>query len=270
MDNGNKLGRRRIVRLLLVATGVIFLFLLFFATWHWWRMKGDEEPETLANLSGLQAGDILVPDRIDREDPQRYFTARPIDYEIRERIMGKSYRENADISLEELSYLTVLHYNFDHQIQVGELIVHRQIEQDILEIFLELFQSEYEIHSMYLVDRYYETEGEDAGEIADYNSNSDNNTSAFNYRKVAGSNVLSNHAMGMAIDINPLQNPCVAVNADGSYANTYPDIERYANRGTHEPHMIDRDDLCYRLFTQHGFTWGGEWETPKDYQHFEK
>lgn len=265
MDNGNTLSRRKIICLLLVAIGSILVFSLLCVVW-----QHREESVVMEDLSGVQAGDVLLSDQIDRTDPQRYFTARPIDSEIRERIMGKSYRENADISLDELSYLTVLHYNYDHQIQVGELIVHRRIEQDMLEIFLELFQAEYEIHSMYLIDRYYTAEGEDAGVIADNNSISDNNTSAFNYRKIAGSDILSNHALGMAIDINPLQNPYVEVNADGSYAHSYPDIEQYANRDLHEPHMIDRDDLCYRLFTQHGFTWGGDWDPEKDYQHFEK
>ena len=34
--------------------------------------------------------------------------------------------------------------------------------------------------------------------------------------------------------------------------------------------MIDRNDLCYRLFVKHGFTWGGSWRSLKDYQHFER
>ena len=60
------------------------------------------------------------------------------------------------ISYDDLRYIKVLHYNFRHQIQVGELVVNQAIAEDCRQIFMELFQEEYEINSMYLIDRYYE------------------------------------------------------------------------------------------------------------------
>ncbi len=227
------------------------------------------EPEALQDLSGCPAGTVLRAEQIDQNDLSRYFTEEPVGSEVAERITGKSYRENPDISLEELSYLTVLHYNFDHEIQVGELLVNRRIARDCLEIFTELFRQGYEIHSMYLVDRYYSSAGADAAEKADTDSINDNNTSAFHYRTVIGGSALSNHALGMAIDVNPLQNPYVLQTMSAS-DSPYLDFEIYADRSRDKAHMIDHDDLCYRLFTEHGFDWGGDWNGTKDYQHFEK
>ena len=92
-----------------------------------------------------------------------------------------------------------------------------------------------------------------------------NNTSCFNYRKIAGSDKLSNHSHGLAVDINPLYNPYVtaaAVSPSGSGP--------YADRSSEFISKIDHEDLAYRLFTEHGFIWGGDWVSRKDYQHFEK
>ena len=97
-----------------------------------------------------------------------------------------------------------------------------------------------------------------------------NNTSCFNFRRVAGSSKLSAHSRGMAIDINPLQNPCIRQRKDGS-TSVQPATGRcYADRSKHWPYQIVRGDLCHRLFTEHGFKWGGAWRSVKDYQHFER
>ena len=76
---------------------------------------------------------------------------------------------------------------------------------------------------MYLVDRYWTGNGVDS----DTNSIGHNNTSAFNYRVVPGTDRLSNHAMGFAIDLNPVENPYVQYAADGSFAVYYKDMELY-------------------------------------------
>ena len=97
----------------------------------------------------------------------------------------------------------------------------------------------------------------------------DNNTSAFCYRKIAGSEKLSMHAQGLAIDINPLYNPCVSYK-DGKVSKVEPkEGEQYIERDPSDPRRIKRDDPCYRIFIDYGFTWGGDWKTKKDYQHFE-
>ena len=92
-----------------------------------------------------------------------------------------------------------------------------------------------------------------------------NNTSCFNYRTVAGSKTLSKHAFGMAVDINPLQNPCVR----GNQIQPSTAVE-FVDRDKVFPHKIDEKDFCKEDLTSFGFRWGGNWRSTKDYQHFEK
>ena len=98
----------------------------------------------------------------------------------------------------------------------------------------------------------------------------DNNTSCFNYRTTAGSDSLSRHALGLAVDINPFYNPYLTYNQDGSVNISPAGAEDYADRSALFPYKIDEDDLCCKLFLRHGFTWGGNWNSCKDYQHFQK
>lgn len=229
--------------------------------------KAQSTAQYLENLDDSNPGDVLEPYVLDMEDISRYFSA----YEIVEgdpvyqRINEKSYRQNPDIGLDELTYFKMLHYNFDGEIQVGELIMNSGLKEDILEIFQELFEHQYQIQSMYLVDNYWTGDGI----TSDSASIDQNNTSAFNYRQSTASAELSNHAFGRAIDINPLQNPYIWYNEDGTPDEYYRD-EKYMDRSLDDPHIIDHDDLCCRLFLERGFTWGGDWVNPIDYQHFEK
>lgn len=227
--------------------------------------------EKRTDLSGLEVGAIVGKATIDAQNLDVYFTSSELTEVQKEAMNGKSYIENPDISYDDLRYIKVLHYNFYHQIQVGELVVNQAIAEDCRQIFMELFQEEYEINSMYLIDRYYEKDQARNGEQVDISSINDDNTSAFHYRKIAGTEVLSNHAYGMAIDINPLENPYVKeADLQQTVASPYKDYNSYKDRTAQRAHMISKDDACYRIFKSHGFQWGGEWNGNKDYQHFEK
>lgn len=227
--------------------------------------------EKRTDLSGLEAGAIVEKATIDAQNLDVYFTSSELTEVQKEAMNGKSYIENPDISYDDLRYIKVLHYNFYHQIQVGELVVNQAIAEDCRQIFMELFQEEYEINSMYLIDRYYEKDQARNREQVDISSINDDNTSAFHYRKIAGTEVLSNHAYGMAIDINPLENPYVKeADLQQTVASPYKDYNSYKDRTAQRAHMISKDDACYRIFKSHGFQWGGEWNGNKDYQHFEK
>lgn len=167
------------------------------------------------------------------------------------------------ISYDDLRYLNVLYYDFNGEVQTGELICNKGIAQDLLEIFYELYLNQYQIEKIRLIDEYA---GDDTASMLD------NNTSCFNYRVVDGTASLSKHALGCAIDINPFYNPYVVFNKDGT-GETYispAGSEIYADRAKDFPYKIDENDLCYKLFTSHGFTWGGNWNSMKDYQHFQK
>ncbi len=201
------------------------------------------------------------PERITYEEGFYY---EPLTDEVKERITGISYPENGcTVPYEDLNYVGLKYIDFKGQEQTGELICNKAIAQDMVEIFHELYRNEYRLESVHLIDEY---DGDDTASMAE------NNTSCFNYRVVDGTASLSKHAYGLAIDVNPYYNPYVVFgrNSDGSDYISPPGSEIYADRSQSFAYKIDENDLCYRLFTEHGFTWGGNWNSTKDYQHFQK
>ena len=197
------------------------------------------------------------PDRITYYEG---FFEEPLSEDIIARINGVSYHENDTVSFDDLRYLNVLYVNFDGITQTGEIICNKAIAKDFIEIFKALYDASYQIEKIQLVDEY---NGDDDLSCAD------NNTSCFNYRVVAGSNNLSKHALGLAIDINPFYNPYITY-PDGKERISPEGSEIYADRSLDDQRLIKKNDFCYNLFIEHGFTWGGEWKSLKDYQHFQK
>lgn len=202
-------------------------------------------------------GDMSNADRVIYHEGFYY---EPLSEDVKKRIYGLSYKEDCTIPYEDLRYVSVLYKDFNNHTAYGELICNKAIAQDLVEIFYELFENEYQIEKIRLIDEY----GAD-----DDISCQENNTSCFNYRVVAGSTKLSKHALGLAIDINPFYNPYVTY-PNGVERISPPGSEPYANRDADLPHMIQKGDLIYNLFIERGFTWGGEWNSLKDYQHFQK
>ena len=183
------------------------------------------------------------------------FASQPVPESVQARMQGKSMPANATISFDELRYLTVYHYGFEGQVKKGELVCNKAIAHDLLCIFRALFSRGYPIYSIRLIDDF------DADDEASMQAN---NTSCFNYRNVPGTNSHSQHAYGLAVDINPLQNPYI----QGSHI--YPaTATEYVDRTRDFPHKIDENDFCKEVFTSYGFQWGGYWHH-KDYQHFVK
>lgn len=158
-----------------------------------------------------------------------------------------------DSIIKNLTILDVEYYSFDNKLHRGQLVIHKDLEQDIKEIFQIIKISKFPIEKVIPIVKY---------DWSDNLSMEDNNTSSFNYRKVAGKNKLSNHAFGIAIDINPFQNP--AVYNDGKIS---PKGSKYNIK---VPGTIIKDSLIYNEFIKRGWNWGGEWNSLKDYQHFEK
>ncbi len=218
-----------------------------------------------ANWETIPAGTVLRGEQIDSGDLGAYFKAYEISDAVFDVMNGKSYQENPNVGLGDLRYVKLLHYNFEHQLQVGELVVAADLQGDFIGIFTELFQAEYEIQSMYLVDNYWTGDPT----TTDSASIDENNTSCFLYRPATGSGNLSKHAFGRAIDINPQQNPYVSYTS-GSPVWSHENANDYIDRNTGLPHVITEEDLCYQIFIKYGFQWGGNWANIKDYQHFYK
>lgn len=211
---------------------------------------------TVADVAEMDAGTILTEEQLDGLDLDELFYAEEISDQVFQRMDGVSFGEDCTTAREELRYVRVLHTGFDGETHIGELVVNQSIAQDIVEIFRALYDNAYPIEKMHLVDDYG---GDDEASMED------NNTSCFNFRNVSGSSTLSRHALGLAVDVNPLYNPYVT---DSGYEPA--NAGDYLDRTLEFPYKIDASDLCYQLFTEHGFSWGGWWTSVKDYQHFEQ
>lgn len=187
------------------------------------------------------------------------FWISEIDEATFARIKGKSYKDNCPIPLEDLRYLHVLHKDIKGITHEGELVCNVYIASDVLEIFRALFLADYPIERVRLVDEY----GAD-----DETSMRDNNSSCFNFRFISHTTKISKHGLGLAVDINTLYNPYVKT-VNGKLIIEPATAGEYTDRSKNFPYKIEKGDLCYKLFIERGFEWGGEWKTVKDYQHFE-
>jgi len=153
----------------------------------------------------------------------------------------------------DLILLDVQYYGYDNQIHQGQLVIHKSLKKDVLDAFELLKKEKFPVEKCIPIVKYA---------WDDNSSMEDNNTSAFNYRKVAGKKKLSNHSYGRAIDINPRNNP--AVYSDGKIS---PKGARYSSQ---DKGTILKDSNITKFFLERGWTWGGNWNSLKDYQHFEK
>ena len=219
----------------------------------------QETQEKVTDTVGTESdrkSDTETPEASYADD----FYIAEIPDDIFAKMQGKSYKEDCTVPREDLRYVHVRHMGFDGEVKDGELVVNKAIADDVLAIFEELYKADYPIEKVRLVDEY------DADDEA---SMSDNNSSAFNFRFISHTTRISKHGLGMAVDINTRYNPYVKT-VNGKLSIEPANGADYVDRSKDFPHKIDHDDLCYKLFTEHGFTWGGDWTHSKDYQHFER
>ncbi len=207
-----------------------------------------------------RAGTVVTEAEVKAYGEDRCFVSQPLNDAIFAR-MCYSYIVNPHIARTNLCYLHLLHRDIKGRVVLGEMVCNRLVAADLLDIFRSLYQAGYPIERMVLIDEY---------KADDEASMRANNTSCFCYRRIAGSRKVSAHAMGLAVDINPLYNPYVKRRANGTLFVQPANAGVYTGRQRKFDYKIERGDLCYRLFIEHGFTWGGAWRTLKDYQHFEK
>lgn len=227
-------------------------------------LSGSVKDNTSKGLTALRqwkAGEQVTLSDVRKFGISRCFTAEKISDEVFARMWKKSFKENCTVPRASLRYVKVLHYTLDGKVRIGEMVCNKAISKDLVEIFRELYDAKYPIERMVLVDNY---------NALDEPSMEANNSSCFNFRFITGTTKLSNHSKGLAVDINTLYNPYVKVRSDGSVYVEPATGTPYVNRTKTFDYRIDHDDLCYKLFIKHGFEWGGDWKSVKDYQHFEK
>ncbi|MCC2323460.1 M15 family metallopeptidase [Cellulomonas xiejunii] len=179
-------------------------------------------------------------------------TVSPITPRLAER-MAASWRPGCPVPLEDLRYVRVSHHDMRGKVVQGELVVHADVADGIVEVFRDLFDARFPIASMRLVDDF--GADDDASMAAD-------NTSAFNCRAVTGGTGWSEHSYGRAIDVNPIENPYVrdslVLPPAGVAFVDRPDA----------PGVIHDGDVVVTAFAEQGWYWGGYWTRPIDYQHF--
>ena len=155
--------------------------------------------------------------------------------------------------VDSLSLVDVLYYSFDGKKHQGQLIVNSDLDDDVYEIFALIEQLKFPVGKVIPVVAY---------SWDDQESMAANNTSSFNFRVIEGTTKLSMHSLGKAVDINPVQNPVI-------YPNSViaPQGAKYSpsNAGT-----FTADNAIVQEFIKRGWHWGGNFEQPKDYHHFEK
>ena len=167
--------------------------------------------------------------------------------------------KDCPVKINRLKLLTVSHYNFDSQISVGQIMVLDKISQAVLDIFKELFLLKFPIYSIKLLNEF---NGSDELSMAA------NNSSCFNFRPIAGTKILSMHSYGLAIDINPMQNPFIVIKNNSKKVTVFPQqATKFLNRYNQRNGMVEP---IVGIFKKHGFSeWGGEWNSPIDYHHFQ-
>ena len=209
-----------------------------------------------------EAGTVVDESEVQAYGIDKCFKAEIIKGATLNRMWNKSYKEGCPIGRERLRYLKVLHRNADGKTQLGELVCNVNIADKLLRIFRKLYDAGYKIEKMCLIDDF---------DADDERSMAANNTSCFNYRVVSGTKTVSRHGYGLAIDLNPRYNPYVHT-LNGVRMVEPANGKDYAfNRSKRKdiPYKIDTNDLAYKLFIAEGFSWGGNWRTMKDYQHFD-
>lgn len=171
--------------------------------------------------------------------------------------LGASWHPGCPVEPGQLRRIDIVHVGFDGQTHQGTLVVHEVVVAEVLSVFDQLNRLRYPIEKIRTADHY--------PAAADELSMEDNNTSAFNCREIPGSGRWSWHAYGRAVDLNPRLNP--SVRTDGAFEPS--NAAAYLDRNRTDPGLIHPGDPPVAEFTAAGWRWGGYWQSPVDYQHFE-
>jgi poly-gamma-glutamate synthesis protein (capsule biosynthesis protein) len=187
----------------------------------------------------------------------------PISSSLKQKmIKGNAYKEGCPVGLKDLRYLRIRHMDFSGNTVMGEMVVHHDVSEEVVEIFDALYGIGYPVKKMKLVSAYHGN---------DWQSIEAGNTSAFNCRNATGSKKWSKHSYGKAIDLNPIENPYISRSGRISHVASL----KYAKRKHHndsaaDKAMLVKEDKAIKIFKKYGWRWGGDWTRVKDYQHFSK
>jgi hypothetical protein len=169
-------------------------------------------------------------------------------------VARSTYTESCPVGLDGLSYVQMTFWGFDEQPHTGEMILNADIVDEVLPIFELMYNERFAIEEMRVMT---------SEDFSRPPTGDDNITSSFECRPaVGGSGGWSNHAYGLAIDINPFHNPYQKSNL------VLPELSvAYFDRSDERPGMLLADDPIVRAFEAIGWGWGGYWSSAIDYMH---
>ena len=187
-------------------------------------------------------------------------TVSPLPADLESEMRGTTWHPGCPVAIGRLRLLTLRYWGFDSQVHEGRMVVNGSVADGVVAVFRQLFDARFTISQMHLAVE-YRPNHDDPNDDRDY-------TAGFNCRPVvtargAGS-TWSQHAYGLAIDINPIENPYVT--ADGYVRNN--NARPFRDRSLQEPGMIHPGDAVVQAFASIGWRWGGYWSGDKDYMHF--
>lgn len=212
-------------------------------------------------------GVVVVPQTTPEELRDRRFTApsalpgppddrfvATIDPVADEVLARSTWEPGCPVGPEDLAYLTVSFWGFDGRPHTGELLVNATVATDVVQVFERLHEARFPIEEMRVVA---------APELTALPTGDGNNTTGFVCRPVVGGTTFSQHAYGLAVDINPFHNPYRRGDL------ILPELSgHYLDRTLGLPGMIDADGVVVEAFTEIGWGWGGNWQSLEDYHHF--
>lgn len=225
-------------------------------------LVGRARAAAVADWRRLRACTGLAPQpsgRAGQHASQAPYTASThrIGPRLRDR-MRYSHHPGCPLSLTDLRYLQMTYVGFDGAPHTGEMVVHEKYADAVVDVFHRLYDARWPIQRMRLVDDY---RGDDERSMAA------NNTSGYNCRRIAGRDILSAHAYGAAIDVNPVQNPYLTRSSiHPPRGAAFATVDR-SDLARVPLGVIRRGDVVVRAFASIGWDWGGHW-SPQDYQHF--
>ena len=205
-------------------------------------------------------------DAAPAEDARPRFAGRvwQLPSSLRREMRGTTWKPGCPVPLTDLRLLRFNYWDFDGEVKRGPMVVHQDVSPDVLWVFGRLFRGRFPIKRVALAREFVPEEFEPR--ISSRRSV----TASFNCRPVVTplgpGEDFSQHSYGLAVDINPVQNPFVT--ADGFVRNRT--ARPYLDRSKRLTGMIHDGDVVVRSFAAIGWSWGGQWSGGKDYMHFSR
>jgi hypothetical protein len=217
-------------------------------------LRPDGFGQVLPTPAALRTRRLPTVDRLPPPTGGRFRSAiRPIGPAVRAR-MGATWKPGCPVGLADLRHVTVSFRGFDGRPHTGELVVHRRVAADVVSVFARLYRARFPIEEMRLVT---------TADLEAHPTGDGNNTAAYVCRAARKQTRWSAHAYGLAVDVDPFQNPYRRGDL------VLPELaSSYLDRARARPGMIRQGDVVTTAFAAIGWTWGGTWRSPKDLMHF--